>query len=299
MFAQLDPPLILSDTTPAGGDMGAHVWAPAYLRDNLIPSGRLTGWTPDWYAGFPAMHFYMLVPMLAIVALSLVLPYGVAFKLVTVSGIVLMPVAAYTFGRLVRLPFPAPALMAVGATVFVFDRSYSIYGGNAASTLAGEFAFSISLALALVYLGLVGRGLAEGRHRALAAVMLALTGLCHLIPAFFAIVGTGLWFLLWVGRDSLEAMGSLAADRWRAMWAVTWARAKWILTMAPVAALLGAFWVLPFYGRSRYLNDMGWRRSPGGSTSSSGARASVAGDWSTIRSWPTSWHSASSAPSSR
>src|SRR5215204_4330964 len=28
---------ILSKNTPAGGDMGAHVWAPAYLRDHLIP----------------------------------------------------------------------------------------------------------------------------------------------------------------------------------------------------------------------------------------------------------------------
>ena len=41
-----------SDTTPAGGDMGAHVWGPAYLRDVLLPSGRLSGWTADWYAGF-------------------------------------------------------------------------------------------------------------------------------------------------------------------------------------------------------------------------------------------------------
>src|SRR5690606_39255530 len=36
---------LLSDTTPAGGDMGAHVWGPAYMRDELLPRGRLTGWT--------------------------------------------------------------------------------------------------------------------------------------------------------------------------------------------------------------------------------------------------------------
>ncbi len=34
--------------------MGAHVWGPAFLRDHLLPQGRLTGWTPDWYDGFPA-----------------------------------------------------------------------------------------------------------------------------------------------------------------------------------------------------------------------------------------------------
>ena len=59
-----------ADTTPTGGDMGAHVWGPAYLRDHLLPNGRLVGWTPDWYAGFPAFQFYMVLPSLAIVMLD-------------------------------------------------------------------------------------------------------------------------------------------------------------------------------------------------------------------------------------
>ncbi|HMT61585.1 MAG TPA: hypothetical protein PKA24_12035 [Microthrixaceae bacterium] len=54
--------LVLTDTTPTGGDMGAHVWGPAYLRDHLLPHLRLTGWTPDWYTGFPAYTYYMVLP---------------------------------------------------------------------------------------------------------------------------------------------------------------------------------------------------------------------------------------------
>ena len=145
--------------------MGAHVWAPAYLRDHLLPSFRLTGWTPDWYAGFPAFQFYMVLPSLAIALLSYVIPYGTAFKLVAISGVLTLPIAAWAFGRLTRLPFPAPPLLAVAATAFLFDRSFSIYGGNIASTLAGEFAFSISLTFAMLYLGVVGRGLDTGRRR--------------------------------------------------------------------------------------------------------------------------------------
>ena len=61
---------------------------------------------------------------------------------------------------------------------FLFYRGFTIYGGNIPSTLAGEFAFSISLSLALLYLGVVfngprdrpppgpGRG-AAGPHRPL------------------------------------------------------------------------------------------------------------------------------------
>ena len=153
---------ILSNNTPAGGDMGAHVWGPAFLRDHLLPQGRLSGWTPDWYDGFPAYTFYMIVPSLMIALLSYVIPYGIAFKLVVISGVMTLPVAAWAFGRLTRLPFPTPAALAVGATAYLFDRSFSIYGGNIASTLAGEFSFSISLTFALLFLGVLARGLETG-----------------------------------------------------------------------------------------------------------------------------------------
>jgi hypothetical protein len=238
VFVQLKPGLLFSNTTPAGGDMGAHVWAPAYLRDHLLTKGRLTGWTPDWYAGFPAFQFYMIVPSFMIAILSLVIPYGVAFKLVAVSGCVSLPFCAYYFGKMARLPFPAPALMSVAAMLYLFDRSFSIYGGNIPSTLAGEFAFSISLSFALLYLGVLARGLETGRYRGWAAVLLALTGLCHLIPFIFVLVGTGIWILLRPG----------------------WGQLKWLLTMGPVGGALVLFWMLPFYGRSGYMNDMGWEK---------------------------------------
>ncbi len=234
----LQPQLILADTLAAGGDMGAHVWGPAYLRDELLPAGRLSGWTPDWYAGFPAYQFYMVVPSLFIVALDLVLPYSIAFKVVTVSGLLTLPVAAWALGRLARLPFPGPALLAVATVPFIFDRSFTIYGGNAASTLAGEFAFSISLSLALVFLGLVLRGLDTGRLRAAAAITLALCALCHIIPAIFA-VGAALLAL------------AVRADR---------ARLRWLAGVGLVGGLLTTFWTLPFVTRRAYLNDMGWEK---------------------------------------
>jgi hypothetical protein len=236
--AQLAPELLLANTTPNGGDMGAHVWGPAFLRDHLLPSFQLRGWTQDWYAGFPAYHFYMVVPSLLIVALDLLLPYGVAFKLVTVAGVVALPVAAWALGRGLRLPEPAPPLLAVAAVGFLFDRNFTIYGGNLASTLAGEFHFSISLALALLALAVVARGLETGRHRALAAVLLALTVLCHVIPGLFAAAGA---VVLLAVRPSAR-------------------RARWLLVAGGAGAALSAWWVLPFVARRSFMNDMGWEK---------------------------------------
>jgi len=98
VLVQLQPDLLLRNTTTAGGDTGAHVWWPAYLRDHLLGQGRIAGWAPDWYAGFPAGQFYFPFPALLVVALDALLPYSIAFKLVTALGAIALPAAAYVIG---------------------------------------------------------------------------------------------------------------------------------------------------------------------------------------------------------
>ena len=238
VFLQLQPSLLFANTTPAGGDMGSHVWGPDYMRHHLLPNLRITGWAPDWYSGFPAYHFYFPLPAFMIVVLDLLLPYGVAFKLITVLGMVTLPLCAYAFGRMAGMRFPGPVMMALATLPFLFDRGFTIYGGNIPSTLAGEFAFSISLSFALLFLGVVARGLDTGRNRALGAVLLALTGLSHLLPTLFAVVGAGILFLLRPGR----------------------ARLRFLFGIIGVGALLAAFWSFPFGMRLDYANNMGWEK---------------------------------------
>lgn len=289
VFTRLHPSKILADTTPAGGDMGAHVWGPAYLRDNLLPGLSFRGWTMDWYGGFPAMHFYMVLPYLLIVLLDVFLPYGVAFKLVAVAGVVTIPASAYAFGRLARLPFPVPAMLSVSGLLFVFDFNFTIYGGNIASTLAGEFAFSLSLSFALLFLGFFIRGVDEGTHRVWAAVFLAATALSHLIPLAFAVgaavmivlarsyhrlprlLGVGQTFLVSVAGVMMLAaafrLTDAAVPRLAAvvslallLLAVEMRRTWWALTVGVSGVLLSSFWLIPFLARRQYLNDMGWEK---------------------------------------
>ena len=157
--------LIFDDNTPTGGDMGAHVWGPAFLRDNLLPHWQLSGWSMDWYAGFPMYRFYMVVPALAIVALDAILPYGVAFKLVAVSGLVTLPLCCWAFGRLARFRYPLPELFAVRRAVLrCWTRASASTAATSKSTMAGEFSFSIALSLMILGLGLAGAGDADRRQ---------------------------------------------------------------------------------------------------------------------------------------
>ena len=38
--------VMLTPTTTNGGDMGSHVYAARYLREVLLPQGRVVGWCP-------------------------------------------------------------------------------------------------------------------------------------------------------------------------------------------------------------------------------------------------------------
>ncbi|HWG74322.1 MAG TPA: hypothetical protein VG184_09745 [Acidimicrobiales bacterium] len=237
-FNKLQPSNIFANTTPTGGDMGAHVWLPWFVEHKLLPHFRITGWAMDWYAGFPALTYYFPLPILMIVAVNVILPYNIAFKLVAVLGLIALPAAAWAFGRLARMPFPGPACLAAATLPYLFSRDFTIYGGNIASTMAGEFAFSISLVFALLFLGVVARGLDTGRHRFIAALLLLGAGLSHLLPTIFAVAG---------------ALVLTAMYRDRRRW-------RWTIPVLVVAALLSAWWSLAFELRLPYATNMGYQK---------------------------------------
>ena len=285
----LDPAGIFSTATPTGGDMGAHVWGPAYLRHELLPAWSLRGWSTEWYAGMPAMQFYMVVPYLLIVAADVLLPFGVAFKLVAVSGVVSMPAAAWAMGRLAGWARPLRMLLPVALLLFVFDVNFTIYGGNAASTLAGEFAFSIALSATLVYLGMLWRSLERGTGRARASFVLAFVALCHPIPLAFAVAASVLMVAVRslhtlpdrIGRVRAVAASIIAIALWAVVWNITeapllrlvvpavaiaalvladWRRSWHALVIGVIGGLVSAFWTVPFAARREFMNDMGWEK---------------------------------------
>jgi hypothetical protein len=233
-FIVMRPEYIFAANTPSGGDMGAHVLVPAFLRDVLLPSGRFMGWSMDWYAGFPALYFYFPLPALTIVVLDVLLPYGVAFKLVTVAGLVALPAASYYFARGMGFSRPVSLIGGVSGFTFAFMESFSIYGGNTLSTLAGEYSFSWSFALSLVYLGMVTRNTRQGRgFTAGPAIMLALTALSHLITTLVVV---------------LASLPLLLRKRGPAAVAGAWG----------LGFGLAAFWALPLLLRVGYTTDMRW-----------------------------------------
>lgn len=233
-IAVMRPDLIFLANTPTGGDMGAHVLGPALLREQLFETGKVLGWSNDWFAGFPLFYFYFPLPSLVIVFLDLFLPYGVAFKIVTAAGIVATPAAAYSFVRSLGFKRQTALIGGIAGSMVIFAESFLIYGGNIASTLAGEFSYSWSFALGLFYLSALERSRKNPRLVVLASLLLGLTALSHVITTMMVVVGS---IAIALRREG--GFGNTI---------VTWV---W-------GFAISGFWAVPLTVRIGLTADMGW-----------------------------------------
>jgi NADH:ubiquinone oxidoreductase subunit K len=234
---------IFTATTPTGGDNAVHVWTGDYLKRVLIPQGRLFGWSGDSYAGLPVLSSYFPLPMWTIVAMSYLIPYGMAFKIVSALGVFFLPVSVFRLGKKAELPWPEPILLAVGAFPFLLARHFKILGGNIMSTMAGEFSFSISLCLTVLYMGSLIQLLRTNRGRTRTTLLLAGLGLCHIVPAILAIGFTLSCTICELKRE-------------------TWKRQITEVFRVGITALaLAAFWIIPFGMNIPYTNSMDYERN--------------------------------------
>jgi len=251
---QLHLPMLFTATTTTGGDTGAHFMMPSLFNTVLFP--HLTGWDPGWYDGYPAYTFYFVLPDVLVALASHVIAYDVAFKLATVLGSVLLPVSAWALGRLAGLRPPVPAALAAATLPFLFDYTWTIYGGNLFSTLAGEYAYSLSVAALVAFLGLFARGVRNGRHRGPAAVTLAVCVLAHVVPALLALAGAVVLTAMELPPARGRLAGGAQPEGARGVGATLW----WAGSTVGIGLLLAAWWLVPFGLRLTWSTSMNYTK---------------------------------------
>ena len=188
----LDARLIFIDTIPTGGDTASWYQIATYLKDHLIPCGRLYGWDMGNFCGYPNFNFYFIPPFLFPVLLSYVgLPLTIGLKLSMASGWYILPLSVYFGLRLMSYRFPAPILGAAAMLLFLFNESYTMFGGNILSTLAGEFCYMFAFSLLPYFMGSMINGFSTNTRIKRNGLLLGLIGLSHLfvfIPAIAVIL---------------------------------------------------------------------------------------------------------------
>jgi hypothetical protein len=233
---------------PLGHDHATHVFKAWHFWTELVPSGRLRGWSHYWGFGFPSDE---LVPcggelwvglfrLLTLGQLSWLRTYALAFA----ALMVLKSYAAFRFGR----HFFGRSTGVIAAWLMLLDPGAMLEGGWEWHTKWGVW--PVTLAASLVTLALVrlDRVLRAERARdaALAGVLCGAALLTHQI----ALVALAL------------AVPLLCLD-----WRLRPARPRWTAYARVLAALgfgfaLAAFFLVPFFTHTADTLDLGWLHEP-------------------------------------
>lgn len=224
LFTYFQPQYIFSKTITTGGDTASHYYTAKYLMEYLLPQWRVSGWDPGNFAGEPFLIFYFPLPFVIMALLGHVIPLEIAFKIGTILGIFLLPVCTYFSLRLMRFRFPVPILGALFTLPFLFIEANSMWGGNIPSTLAGEFCYSISFALSVLFFGMLYDGITSGRHVVKNGLLVALIGFSH-----------G-YTLLYAGFASLFFLFTTEGF---------WKRFRYLFKIHTLGFCLMGFWIVP------------------------------------------------------
>src|SRR5262249_39850833 len=195
LVALVAPALFARRPTLAGGDYASHIVGLAYLRNHLLPTGRGFGWFPDQFAGFPLMLFYFPLPFVAASLVSAAMPLTVAMKAVSLTGAFMLPIAWWLALDWLGAPLAARAVAAAGSTLLLFREWQAVGGGDTASTMAGEFAYSIGFSLAWMALALAWRTRDDRRASRALVIMFAATAMAHGYALVAASTGVALMLL--------------------------------------------------------------------------------------------------------
>ena len=171
--------LVFSDLLPTGGDMGAHIVPTKYFVTELFSNFKLSGWSQDWFAGYPVYYFYFPLPPIITSLLSFFFPFSISFKTMVLISQVLLVISIEMIMRKNTKEFSFYGF-GVGL-LYLLTESFTIFGGNLASSLAGQYSFTYSIAfgnLSIFYLN-------KSKYRystEIAALLIGLSVLSHLIP---------------------------------------------------------------------------------------------------------------------
>ena len=159
--------------------MGAHIVPTKFFVTELFNNFKLSGWSQDWFAGYPIYYFYFPLPPIITSLFNFVFPFSISFKAMVLLSQVLLVTSIEMLMRKNIKQFSFYGFT-VGL-IYLLTESFTIFGGNLASSLAGQYSFTYSIAfanLSIFYL-------LKSKYKfstEIASLFIGLSVLSHLIP---------------------------------------------------------------------------------------------------------------------
>ena len=189
----------------------------------------LEPWVSEWSLGYPVWRSYQPLPhLLAALVLGLAHPVAdpdAAFAILFFVLVATLPVSVFAGARLLGLSPPAAGLAAL--LVFAPSATGDVgqWGLGYGAFLwrgSGLYTQAVALHLLALALGVTARALDRGRRPTLAAVLLALTALSHIVFGYVAFVSAALLALVGPRDARSERLARLAPIAAAALALLAW-----------------------------------------------------------------------------
>jgi hypothetical protein len=201
----------------------------------------LDPWVSEWALGYPVWRSYQPLPhLLAAACLRLAEPvadHATTFAWLQYLLLVLLPASVYAGSRLLGLGPTASGLGSLLALAPAAAGELGGYGlGYGAFVWRGSGLYTQLVALhgLALGLGLGARALDTGRHRATAALLLALTALSHIVFGYVAFVSAALLALVGPAGGRSRRLLRLATIALPALALLAWFVVPLVLARAEV-----------------------------------------------------------------
>ncbi len=238
LFVLFSPPEIFNSNPATGGDTGSHFWPLVTLVEQGLPHWSIRVWNPGNLGGEPHLTHYFPLPYLLMALLSVVMPLGKAFNIGTWLPVFLFPLCVYFCFRGLRARFPIPLLASLFSLSFLYNESFSMWGGNFLSTLAGQFAHVYAHDFFLLGVGALAWEMSRKKFPWLSLFLFAGVLLSHFYVALY-LPPVFLAFLLWHPQGTLKE------------------RFFTLVKVGSGALLLSAWFVIPMLHNARWNTAFG------------------------------------------
>ncbi|MEM5815320.1 MAG: 6-pyruvoyl-tetrahydropterin synthase-related protein, partial [Candidatus Aenigmatarchaeota archaeon] len=139
--------------------------------------------------------------------------------------------------KVLKFSFPIPSVSSLFSLIFLFSESFTFYGANIPSTLAGEISYSISFSLLILLIAFLYRGINENKNLVKNSILLAITSLNHLYTISVLFFSS---FFFIFKRNKL------------------FRRIRYLFLFYFIGFSLISFWLIPFVFYSNFMTSIGW-----------------------------------------
>ena len=221
LFFHFAPKDLFNNLPPTGGDSGSHFWPVYTLHHYGIPNLDFRLWNPGNIGGEPQLVHYFPLPFILMALAGYVIDLGLAFNLGSVFANFMLPFVVYFSFKIMNFKFPAPIIASLFTLPYLYNKGYSIFGGNFLSTLSGQFAHAYAVCFLILAVAFIFRSIKKDQISIMGIIFLSMTALSHayvflIAPIFFLsiLVNANGKYSKWLKILFIEGIFTLLITAW-------------------------------------------------------------------------------------